>query len=1092
MYKKNNFKKSFLILALLLLSTFNLSAQSIITGKISDINGEPLSGVTIYYKLNGSISNATSNLDGGYRLQTKQSLSENESIIYFEMIGFKDKSVTYSGQQTINVVLEEDNLVLDEIVVTALGIKREEKRLGYATQTVKGDDIIKSNPANWSSSLTGKVAGASISSAGGLSTQISLRGNVSLNHTGNGALVILDGVPLSSPLTNSGAAYGAGGDAGLPIDYGNGFSDINPNDIESIQILKGASATALYGTRAANGVVLITSKSGKESKKGIGVTFSSNMSMDNVMHWPDFQYEFGQGLPSYVGKAGSIYEGVNYYSYGADPNGTYSSTSGTSSAYGPRFNSEVNYYQFDPVTQKRATEATPWIAYPDNRKDFYRTGYNLTNTVAFTNNYEKGAVRASISYTNNEMMLPNSGYDRISASVSANHKVSNAIELNLKTSYYNRSTDNLPALGYNSNSIAYFLIFQNPNVNLEWLEPMWFYGEEGLRQLQPYSSYIGNPYLILNEAENPSDKHSNVSMLSAKVNINDHWNFMMRSGFQLTIDNREQHRPISDKVYSQGYFRKQNIFDYEVNSDFLLTYENHWDFGLDFTGSVGGNIMYQNYDALSASVTGLINPGVYNLANGISNPYTVNTISKKAVNSLYFTLNWGYKDKLFVDITGRNDWSSTLPSQNRSFFYPSIGVSALIDQMVTLPKFITMLKARASFAQVGNDTQPYNTSPYLGSTEFPGSTVLDKTLYNADFKPEMSTNYEAGLDLRMFDGRVSLDLSYYYNETKNQILQAPMDPTIGYTSAIINSGNVRNSGVEIYANITAIEKKDFRWDVGFTWSKNDNKILSLAEGVDENQLITSLGSASIIGSVGGSIGDIWGYKFDRSEDGEIIIGSNGLPVVKSEMEFVANAYPAWKGGFMTSLSYKGLRLDIQLDGQMGGNIYSHTHHKMTEQGKLSHTLNGRLPGTDYYISVDDPRIAEQGLTPLEGVYMVAPGVVDNGDGTYSPNTKLVTVEAYNKQYYRMNNVEANTFDASFLKLREVTLSYSLPSRLTNKIGFLTGASIGVYGRNLFCWTDFPIYDPELSTLSGNSLTTGLEIGTLPSARTFGVNLNLSF
>ena len=563
-------------------------------GTITSESGEPLIGATIAVK--NSTDGTVTDIDGNYSLKTKKTLSSKD-LLLFSYVGYKTLQKNYTGN-TMNVKLAEESQQLNDVVVTALGIKREEKGLGYATETVKGDKITSALPSNWSTALNGKVAGLSVISSGGPlnSSRISLRGDVSLNQNGNDALVVVDGVPMSSPMTNPGVAYGAGSNSELSVDYGNGFSDINPDDIESIQVLKGASATALYGTRAANGVIMVTTKSGAGAPKGIGVSYSGNFSIDDVMRWPDYQYEFGQGLPSNIGPAGSIYEGEPYYSYGKAEDGSYASTSGTSSAYGARFDANRKFYQYDPVTQGRASEATPWVAYKNNRKDLFQTGYTITNSVALTGKSDRGSVRASITHTKNEWILPNTGFQRITAMISAQQQISRALRINFKSSYTYRKLNNTPALGYNSNSISYFLIFQNPNVNLDWLRPMWRTGQENVKQLQPYSSFIGNPYVILYESENPSEKHSNVSSVSANLRINSKFDFMIRSGIQLSTDQREQHRPISDVVFGNGFFKKQNVFDYELNSDALFTYHDYFAIGLHVNASAGGNMMQQSYD----------------------------------------------------------------------------------------------------------------------------------------------------------------------------------------------------------------------------------------------------------------------------------------------------------------------------------------------------------------------------------------------------------------------------------------------------------------------------------------------------------------
>jgi hypothetical protein len=512
------------------------------------------------------------------------------------------------------------------------------------------------------------------------------------------------------------------------------------------------------------------------------------------------------------------------------------------------------------------------------------------------------------------------------------------------------------------------------------------------------------------------------------------------------------------------------------------------------TISAGANMMKQHYNLLEASVTGLITPGVYKLSNGQSSPYVISTESNKALNSIYGTANFAWKNKVFLDITGRNDWSSTLPEKNRSFFYPSVSTSILLNEIAHLSSKINKAKLRISFAQVGNDTDPYKTDKYYATTKFPGSASMATTLHNIDFKPEISSSFETGLDLRMLKNRLGIDFTFYYNVTRNQIIDAPMDAATGYYRATINAGKVRNRGYELMITGTPILTNNFKWNAAITWSKNENQILALAEGMTENQLLSSIGAVSIIGSVGGTTGDLWGYKLVRNPAGAVVIAANGLPAQAPLIEHVGSAYPAWKAGMSNEFQYKNFKFSIQFDGQFGGIVYSQAHHKMTQQGKLGFTLNGRNPGTEFYIEKNDPRIlADAALAKknLGGYYMVAPGVVDAGSGNYVPNTKIVTVESYYSEKYRINNVETNSFDASYLKLREVRFEYSLPKTLLAKTPF-EKAALAVYGRNLMMITSFPLFDPEAAALNGGTITPGVETGQLPSTRTVGLNLTLGF
>lgn len=1065
------------------------SSSEVVEGIVLDEEGLPMMGATV--------SNAdrktgiTTDLEGHFSL----GISKGETLV-ISFVGYLTQRIPWDGRSPLRISMKPDTEMLSEVVVTALGIKREAKSLGYSTENIDGSSIVQTMPSNWSSALTGKVSGLSIVSPGGplSSTRVSLRGDISLNVDGNAALIVVDGVPMGNELSNPGVAYAAGGNSELSLDYGNGFADLNPADIADVQVLKGAGATALYGSRAANGAIIITTKngSGPGTKKGIGVTLSSSVTLEDVMRWPDYQYEFGQGRPTNIGKAGTEYEGELYYSYGPSPDGN-AGTSGTSSAFGARFDPSKLYYQFDPVTQTRSEVPTPWIPYPNNRKDLFRTGVTATQTAVLSSQHKGGSVRGSITYSDNKWILPNTGYDRFTVSLSGTQQISKDLRMDYSTSYQKRNVHNTPGLGYNSNSISYFLIFQNPNVNLDWLRPMWRIGQEGFNQLQPYSSYIGNPFVILYEATNPSVKQSNRTTLSFTYHFTPELTLMARTAIRMATERREQHRPISDVVYREGFFKQQSILDYELNNDMLLTWRKQLPSHIGLSASLGGNMMETKYDELSASAHGLKVPSVYNLANAISTPEVKPRVRNKAINSLYFILNASYKDALFLDITGRNDWSSTLPQSHRSYFYPAVNLSAVMNELVPLPQWISFLKLRASWAQVGNDTRPYKTSEYYTTSDLPGSLTLPTTLYNQDFLPEISTNYEVGADYRMFGDRLSIDLTYYYNRTKNQILDAPIDPTTGYTRATINSGMVQNHGLELELGGVPVVTNDLKWSSKVTWSMNRNKILSLAEGSDENQVIATVGGVfHLIGTVGGSVTDIWGYKLVRNDQGEVIIGKNGLPEKAKEIERVGDASPKWRAGWLNEFQYKGFTLSILLDGQYGGLAYSQSHHKMTEQGKLAHTLNGRLPGTEFYIEKDDPRLlANPKLTNLGGIYMVVPGVVRNADGSFSPNEKLVTVEQYYKEYYRRANVETNTFDTSFIKLREVSMGYTLPEKWLRRT-FLTRASIALFGRNLLCFTKFPLYDPESAALNSSSIVVGIENGALPSTRTYGCNLSISF
>jgi len=1035
----------------------------VLSGTVKDVQGSPMPGVAVLIK--GTTLGVVTQNDGTYSLSMGQ--ADKDAVLVFSFLGFKTQELKWNGKTVIDVTLEEERQELEGVVVTALGIKREEKGLGYSTQTVTEKMMSDATPTNWASALVGKVAGANIlsTSSGPISSaRITLRGDASLNIDGNNALIVLDGVPLNSQMTGDGSnSYGAGGGGDVPVDYGNGIADINPDDIASIQVLKGATAAALYGSRAANGVMLVTTKSGvNKKKKYLGVTFNSNSSFDRVLHWPEFQEEYGQG------DLKTNASGKLYYSYGDSEDGAASGNVALS--FGPKLDGSL-YYQYDPETQQMGTVRTPWVK-RNHRKAFWQTGYTLVNSIAIDGSSEKSAVRLSLTYTKNEWIMPNTGFNRIAVSGSFQNQVTDKLRVSAKVNYVKRQSDNLPATGYNNSSIPYFMILTNPSVDVRWYQQRWVKGKEGREILRPFSPWLDNPYVIAYECLNPMEKHGVVATGSIIYEFSPKWELMIRSGIDLSFDTREMIRPYGLKNFPKGYYQQQDVFSYENNTDVLLTYRNQLSNSFNLSVSVGANRMDNKYKMQQAYVKDLITPGVYKLSNGVAAPITTFTERNKRVNSVYGTATLSYDNKIFLDVTGRNDWSSTLPSGNNSFFYPSVSTSFILSDLFRLPEQISFAKLRASWAQVGNDTAPYKTAKYYNTSAFPGSASVSSTLYNARFKPEISNSIEVGLDWRMFKQRFGLDLAFYNNITRNQILDVPMDQTTGYTKATMNSGKVRNRGIELQLDGTPVKTKNFTWNSTFTWAKNYNKVLSLAAGLTDGQTIAYTGgtNCALIAKVGGSIGDIYGYKLKRAPDGQVV-WKDGITARTTEFEYVGNAYPAWKAGFSNEFSYKNFRVSILFDGQWGGIVYSQTHHKMTEHGTLKHTLKYR----------ENPNFE-----------VVGEGVMLDERGQYVPNNVPISVSKYYADYWRRANVETNSFDASFLKLREARIEYTIPSAGLNKIG-IERLTLALYGRNLAMWTkDFPVYDPEVATLNNGTIVPGSEMGQLPSTRTMGFNLTLKF
>lgn len=1048
-------------LMLVMVSAIVSAQQKTISGVIKDVNNSPVPKATVQVK--GTSRGTTSDEKGEFTIQT----NANENLV-ITAIGFAPMEQKVGSTTQFNFTLTAATKEMEGVVVTALGISRQQKALGYSAQQVNAEDVNDARSNNWSSALSGKVAGLQLLSAGSgpvNSTRVTLRGDISLNPNNNNALIVVDGVPMNNRnMTSSGVtnAYGAGSGDDSPIDFGNGIADINPDDIESITVLKGPGATALYGSRAGNGALIITTKSGSKKNNGIGITVNSNISINDVLHWPDYQYEYGQGTGTALNSAGE-----KYYSYGTTADG--GSTSGTSSAYGPRFNGQM-YFQYDPEKQGRGDERTLWRPYEDNIKGFFRTGSTITNNVSLEGGSDKGTARLSVTHSKNEWIMPNTGFERITAQSSLNYKISDKLKINTKVSYTNKKSDNLPATGYNNQSLAYFMIFQNPNVDLNWYRDKWKKGQEQIDQIHPFSSFIDNPFLIAYDMTNSVNNNSVVGNIAATYEISKKFDLMLRSGINMMDEDRQMRRPFSTANFKKGYYKEQAITDFESNNDFLFTYRDKITKNIRVTTSVGANAMSHKYNRVDSYIDGLVIPGVFKLSNGMATPQVKVSDRNHKVNSVYGLAAFSYRDKYFLDVTARNDWSSTLPKESWSFFYPSVNASFILSDIFKLPSAVSFAKLRVSAAQSGNDAEPYQTQKYYGTSEFASSGSVDRTLFNAELKPEISTNYETGLQMQFMKNRIGFDFTFYNNTTRNQIIVVPLDPTTGYTGAILNSGEVRNRGVELILTAKPINNKDFKWNTTINWAKNQNRVLELAEelGSSGKQDIGYGGNATIQARVGGTTGDIYGFGFVRSPDGQIVYTSAGLPARPAEIQYIGNAFADWKGGIQNEFAYKGFKFSFLVDGQYGGMIYSQTHHKMTEMGKLKHTLRGR-----------------------EENYIIGEGVVDDGTGHFVPNTKKVLPVNYFKDYYRRANVEANTFDASFLKLREARFEYAIPKKVLGK-SFIRNASIAVYGRDLLMLTSFPIFDPETAALNGNTILPGVEMGQLPSTRTMGMNITLKF
>lgn len=1050
-----------LMVALLAFVFMNTSAQErTITGTVRNAgDASPIERATVQIK--GTSAGTTTDSRGNFSIRA----SDNQTIVV-SAVGFGSVERKVGTQSTMAFELTGTTTEMEGVVVTALGIRREEKALGYSVSKVKGEELTEALSNNWTNALTGKVAGINLIKSGGGpagTNKIVLRGENSLNGTSE-ALIVLDGVIISG---SSGQMTGTGSNSYLqgesPVDFGTSLNDINPDDIESVTVLKGPGASALYGARGANGAIIITTKSGKPNQKGIGVTFSSNVTLETVNRWPDYQYEFGQGATGQHG----------WYSYNDSEDGQ--STRSSSSSWGPAFNGQM-YYQYDPVTRARGEQRTPWVPYKNARKDFFEMAKTFTNSITIEGGNKGTSARLSLTNLNNTWIVPNTGYKRNTVALSVSQRVSDKLLISSKVNYTNKVSDNLPSTGYNNQSIMYFIRGMTPNMNIDWFRDYWVPGQEHIAQTRPFSSLLDNPYLIAYEMLNKSNRHGVIGNITATYNITDDLSVMVRSALDYASESRSQRRPMGTQKFVEGMFRTQNIFTQEINSDFLIRYNRDFGSKIKTTFSAGGSRMSNRYVRDEIRADQLIYPGIYTLANSKNQLIALPNRSEYRVNSFYGMAQASFENFLFLDVTARQDWASTLASptsaENTDFFYPSVNLSAVLSEKLKLPKAISFLKLRGSWARVGSGgIVPYRTAYTYSPTLFPGGQSNPSAIANPDLRALLTTSVEAGLDVRFFNNRLGLDVAVYQNNTRDDIFQVPIDPASGWAYSIANAGLVRNKGIEIQLDGTVFKSKSgFTWNVFGTYYSNRNKVIELVDGTDTYVMSMGPGSrGSIEARPGGRMGDLYGIGYERTPDGQIIYNEQGLPTRTSTVIYLGNTNPDWKASVGSELKYKNFRLNVLMDGQFGGVAYSLTHAVLGEEGKLKKTVPGRYNG------------------------IIGDGVRwDAVSNKYVKNDIVATnIQAYYDAHFNRDNVEGNTFSTDFVKLREVRFDYTFTAKTLKKIG-LQKATLGVYGRDLFVITKWPSFDPEFGTLNDGQINAGFEIGQFPSTRSFGVALTVGF
>ncbi len=1050
-------------------------SQVVFTGTVLDENNVPLPGASVVIK--GSSTGVAADFDGKFEIQ----LSQDGDVLVVSYIGYLSQEFDTTGESTATIVLQPDSQKLDEVVVTALGIEREAKKLAYAVQKVSGEEISEAKETNVVNSLSGKMAGVQVTggnSGVGSSSQIIIRGESSLNPNpnANSPLFVVDGIPIN----NNVSSFSSEGN--MEVDLGNGAMDINPDDVETMTVLKGPSATALYGSRGGNGVILITTKSGK-GRGGIGVSFTNNTTYETILTLPEYQNRYGQGSNGQFafgdgGQNRSVTGGINDHvdeSWGPALNGQLIAQHDSPTSSGLRAG-DVNVRPRNPDgTFADEIIATPFSPHPNNIRDFFRTGFTLSNNIALTGANEDGNFRVSFTDLQSESVIPNSNFKRRTYAVNGSYNLTDWLKVTGSMNYINSNSRNRPNNSYGTENIMYLWIWFGRHIDMNPLRDYWQPGLEGVQQFNYNYNYHDNPYFTVFENTNAFNKDRLITNMRADVKLAKGLDFMFRTGFDYSNELSMRKRAYSTQRFPNGQYREDYNYAYEQNTDFLLTYNTEINKDIDFGASLGGNhraakSSYQRISANSLSV-----PGIYNFGNAAEPLTSSDFDSKKEVNSLYAFANVSYKDYLFLDVTGRNDWSSTLPSDNWSYFYPSVGASAIISDMFTMPEYISFIKLRAGWASVGNDTDPYNLAATYGfGTAFNGFSRVDSPseLKNSELKPERTNSFEIGADLRFFQNRLGFDIAAYKSITNDQILSLPVSSTSGFTTRVINAGEVENKGIEVTLSATPVRTDDFSWNTNVNFTMNRGKIKELTDNLDFYRIKSNY---LIVGAeVGERMGDLYGTGFEMVTDrnspffGQWIIDEgSGLPIRSSELRNLGNYNPDFMVGFQNSFRYKNLSLGVLFDWRQGGVYHSRTVAIGGTTGMLDFTVPGRETG------------------------IVAEGVIDNGDGTYTPNTQSVTASNYYSHVYSRSNEQSSMFDATYVKLREVKLSYSLPQSLLKKLP-VRSASIALVGRNLALWTENDHVDPESISFSGGTIVPGVEDMALPSTRSFGLNLNVEF
>lgn len=1034
---------TYLALLLVLIAQLGFAQERSVTGVVTDNNGLPLPGVSILVK--GTSVGTQTDFDGKFSIKAAPA-----QVLVFSYIGMREREVVASTA-TLTVKLADDAIELEGVVVTALGIKREKKSLGYSSQEVKGGVISEAGQTNALSSLSGNVAGLQITapSTMGGSTRVVLRGIGSVSGE-NRPLIVVDGIPLDNGNYNSTeTARGGGG-----RDYGDASADINPNDIETVTVLKGGPASALYGSRAGNGAILYTTKSGKKGKTE--VTFNSGVTLESVYILPNLQNEYGGGSSDTFQTANINGQDYNIADYATD------------ASWGPKYDPNLMYLPwnaFDPEFANDYLKEKAWVASKSDVRDFFNTGVTRNNTFAITKSLDSGSLRFSYGNSMTEGVVPNSKLQKNTFNLNINTKLSEKLQVESMVNFTRTEGFNRPEVGYGDNSLAQkFFHFGQRQLNFNELKDYKLsngnqrtWNRTAFDDATP--NYSDNAYWTLNE--NISQDKRNRLYGNAKLTYNFTPNFYAVGNVYLDSYSLRISERVAVGSQAQSSYSEKNINLSDINYEGRLHYNNNFgDFSLNSFVGVNRRSFSRN-QLEGETVGGLVLPNLYNFSNSSSQSLARNSEVTSRTNSVYGFLSLGYKDYLYVEATNRNDWFSTV---TKSSNYSSVTGSFIFSTFLKDSEWLSFGKIRGGWAQTGNDTDAYRldnykviNQPFNGDPRYSNPRLLN----NPNLVPESKETVEVGVETRMFSNRIGLDVSLYRTRTADLITPIALDPATGFTAQYFNSGTLENKGIEITFTASPIRTEDFNWDITWNFSKNENTLLSLKEGTESLLLAQAPFRARILAEVGQPYGQIYGTDFVYDDNGNKVIQENGQ-YLASEQKSLGSIVPDYNMGLRNSFRYKNFNLSVLLDRQKGGSYFSMNHMFGNYSGMLTNTT--------------DNGIRENGIV-LDGV---------QSDGT--PNTVNLSAVDYGDGFFSTVDKQ-NVFSGDYFKLREITVSYSLPNK---NLGPFSGVTISAFGRNLATWgLDWKGMDPEMASY-GSGNTQGIDGGSLPSTRTYGMNIQFKF